>query len=202
MITVSVFSSMQVQDKMQLLKAAVEHSDAAYKRPEAVKRLAGLLGLSGRSNEVSMCIGGAALLHGDVEAAQQVCLHLIRRDHVPAWRLCAGVMRAGGDEVGSTDTHVKLLSFAASYCPAKRVSLLCVMLGLLLLTVVMECHCAAAHEAMAWQFTLTATLVAVLFLPCTLCTLSAVLQTLHSTGPLCDSCKTMRTLDRWGRGEL
>lgn len=120
----------QVQDKMQLLKAAVEHSDTAYKRPEAVKRLAGLLGLGGRSSEVSMCIGGAALRQGDVEVAHQVCLHLIKKDHVPAWRLCAAVMRAGGDEIGSMDTHVKLLSFAACYCPAKRVSLLHPMLGL------------------------------------------------------------------------
>ena len=107
---------------MQLLKRAVDHSDKAYKRPEAVKRLAGLLGLTGRANEVSMCIGGAALLHKDVEAAQQVCLELIRSDYVSAWRLCAAVMRSGGDEVGSVDTHVQLLSFAAHYCPARRVS--------------------------------------------------------------------------------
>lgn len=107
---------------MQLLKSAVNHSDKAYKRPEDVQHLAGLLGLSGRSNEVSMCIGAAALLHKDVEAAQEVCLKLIRRDHVSAWRLCAAVMRAGGDEVGSRETHIKLLSFAAHYCPARRVS--------------------------------------------------------------------------------
>lgn len=117
---------------MQLLKAALEHSNTAYKSPEAVKRLAGLLGLTHRSREVSMCVGGAALLHKDVEAAQQVCLQLIRRDHAPAWRLCAAVMRGGGDEVGSMDTHVKLLSFAACYCPAKRVNLLRFMLGLFL----------------------------------------------------------------------
>ena len=107
---------------MQLLKSAVNTSDKAYKRPEAVKHLAGLLGLSDRSNEVNMCLGAAALLHKDVEAAQHICLQLIRQDHASAWRLCAAVMRSGGDEVGSRDLHIKLLSFAAHYCPARRVS--------------------------------------------------------------------------------
>lgn len=131
---------------MQLLKAAVELSHTAYRSPEAVKRLAGLLGLSRRSSEVSMCIGGAALLHKDVEAAQRVCLQLIRKDHMPAWRLCAAVMRAGGDEVGSMDTHVKLLSFAACYCPAKRVSLVRHMLGLFVSQLwCVPCHATPCH---------------------------------------------------------
>ena len=115
-------NALQVEDKMQLLKSAVELSDKAYKRPEAVKHLAGLLGLTARSSEVSMCLGAAALQHQDVQAAQQICMQLIRRDHASAWRLCAAVMRSGGDEVGSRDTHIKLLSFAAHYCPARRVS--------------------------------------------------------------------------------
>lgn len=106
---------------MQLLQSALEGNNKAHKSPEAVKHLAGLLGLAGRSNEVSMCIGRAALLHGDLEAAQTACLKLIKRDYVSAWRLCADVMRAGGDEVGSVDTHTRLLSFAANYCPARRV---------------------------------------------------------------------------------
>lgn len=117
---------------MQLLKAAVNQSDKAYKHPEAVKHLAGLLGLAGRGAEVSMCIGAAALLHNDVEAAQQTCLQLVRRDHASAWRLCAAVMRSGGDEVGSRDTHIQLLSFAAHYCPARRVSGCAPCSGLLL----------------------------------------------------------------------
>lgn len=114
--------ALQVEDKMQLLKSAVNLSDKAYKHPEAVKHLAGLLGLTGRGAEVSMCVGAAALQHDDVEAAQQTCLQLIRQDHASAWRLCAAVMRSGGDEVGSRDTHIQLLSFAAHYCPARRVS--------------------------------------------------------------------------------
>lgn len=117
---------------MQLLQSAVNLSDKAYKHPEAVKRLAGLLGLAGRSAEVSMCLGAAALLHNDVEAAQQTCLQLIRRDHASAWQLCAAVMRSAGDEVGSRDTHIQLLSFAAHYCPARRVSGCAPCLGLLL----------------------------------------------------------------------
>ena len=117
---------------MQLLKSAVNLSDKAYKRPEAVQHLAGLLGLSGRSSEVSMCIGAAALQHKDIQAAQRICLQLIRRDHASAWRVCAAVMRSGGDEVGSTDTHIKLLSFAAHYCPARRVSICVSVVGPLL----------------------------------------------------------------------
>lgn len=106
---------------MELLKAALERSDKAYTCPDAVKHLARLLGLTHRSSEVLMCIGWAALLHNDLEAAQQTCLQLISKDYVSAWRLCADVMRAGGDEVGSVETHTKLLSFAAHYCPARRV---------------------------------------------------------------------------------
>ena len=114
-------SDLQITDKMELLKAALERSDKAYRRTDAVKHLASLLGLADRPSEVLMCIGRAALLHNDLEAAQQTCLQLISKDCVSAWRLCADVMRAGGDEVGSVDTHTRLLSFAAHYCPARRV---------------------------------------------------------------------------------
>ena len=112
---------LQVEDKMQLLRAALERKDKAYTRTDAVSRLASLLGLDPSSGKVTMCIGQAALLHDDLEAAQLICLQLIQQDYVSAWRLCADVMRAGGDEVGSVETHTQLLSFAAHYCPGRRV---------------------------------------------------------------------------------
>ncbi|KAL0036267.1 hypothetical protein WJX79_010808 [Trebouxia sp. C0005] len=110
----------QVEDKMDLLKAALEADPRGHTRPSGVKHLASLLGLKGRSNEVTMCIGQSALAQRNLEAAQQSCVQLIRRDYVPSWRLCANVMRAGGDEVGSVDTHTMLLSFAAQYARGKK----------------------------------------------------------------------------------
>ncbi|DBB06293.1 hypothetical protein WJX77_007210 [Trebouxia sp. C0004] len=110
----------QVEDKMELLKAALEADPRAHTRPSGVKHLASLLGLKGRSNEVTMCIGQSALAHRNLEAAQQSCVQLIKREHVASWRLCADVMRAGGDEVGSVDTHTMLLSFAAQYARGKK----------------------------------------------------------------------------------
>ena len=115
--------SLQVEDKMDLLKAALERDPKAHTRPAGVKHLASLLGLKGRSNEVTLCIGQSALAHRNLEAAQQTCLQLIKRDYMPSWRLCAAVMRRGGHQVGSVETHTMLLTFAAQYAKGKRVRL-------------------------------------------------------------------------------
>ena len=131
----------QVEDKMCLLKAAVEADPRAHSRPSGVKHLASLLGLKGRSNEVTMCIGQSALAQRNLEAAQQSCVQLIRREYVASWRLCANVMKAGGDEVGSADTHIMLLSFAAQYARGKKVILLPPLLLMLMLLRCILCLC-------------------------------------------------------------
>jgi hypothetical protein len=125
---------------MDLLKAALEADPRAHTRPSGVKHLASLLGLKGRSNEVSMCIGQSALAQRNLEAAQQSCVQLIRREYVPSWRLCADVMRAGGDEVGSVDTHTMLLSFAAQYARGKKVIQQSLLLPLLLMLILLRCN--------------------------------------------------------------
>jgi len=124
---------------MDLLKAALEADPRAHTRPSGVKHLASLLGLKGRSNEVTMCIGQSALAQRNLEAAQQSCVQLIRREYVPSWRLCADVMRAGGDEVGSVDTHTMLLSFAAQYARGKKVIQQFLLLPLLLMLMLLRC---------------------------------------------------------------
>ena len=118
---------------MDLLKLALERDPKAHAQPAGVKHLAGLLGLKGRSNEVLVCIGRAALAQHSLQSAQHACVQLIKRDYTPAWRLCADVMRAGGDEVGDVDTHLMLLSFAAQFARGKRVQLVTLSLLLLLL---------------------------------------------------------------------
>jgi hypothetical protein len=131
---------------MDLLKAALEPDPKAHTRPSGVKHLASLLGLKGRSNEVTMCIGQSALAQHNLEAAQQSCVQLIRREYVPSWRLCADVMRAGGDEVGRADTHTMLLSFAAQYARGKKVILL---LPLLLMLMLLRCSLYLCCQAQA-----------------------------------------------------
>ena len=110
---------------MDLLKAALEKSPGGHTKQAAVKHLAGLLGLQGRSNEVLTCLGHAALFHGDFSSGLQTCLQVIKLEYVPSWRLCAAVMKAGGDSVGNLETHTRLLSFAACFARGKRVSLAC-----------------------------------------------------------------------------
>ena len=132
---------------MDLLKAALEADPRAHTRPSGVKHLASLLGLKGRSNEVTMCIGQSALAQRNLEAAQQSCVQLIRREYVASWRLCAAVMRAGGDEIGSADTHTMLLSFAAQYARGKKVILL--LPPLLLMLTLLRCSLCLCCQAQA-----------------------------------------------------
>ncbi len=147
---------------MNLLKAALEADPRAHTRPSGVKHLASLLGQKGRSDEVTMCIGQSALAQRNLEAAQQSCVQLIRREYVPSWRLCADVMRAGGDEVGNADTHIMLLSFAAQYARGKKVILLLPLLLMLMLSLCSLCLCCQAqacnqlglctwHQADPWK---------------------------------------------------
>ncbi len=138
---------------MELLRVALERDPKTHNRPAGVKHLASLLGLKGRSNEVMLCIGRAALDHGDLQSAQQTCVQLINRDYVASWRLCADVMRAGGDEVGSKDTHVMLLSFAAQYACGRKVSLISVVLLPLLQNSVSILSPVLAKAGMEWHET-------------------------------------------------
>ena len=139
----------QVEDKMDLLKAALEADPRAHTRPSGVKHLASLLGLKGRSTEVTMCIGQSALAQRNLEAAQQSCVQLIRREYVPSWRLCADVMRAEGDEVGSADTHIMLLSFAAQYARGKKVIPQSLLLPCLLMLTLLRGSCCPCCHAVA-----------------------------------------------------
>lgn len=113
---------MQVTDKMQLLSHALQRNPEAHRKPDAVKRLAEVLGLQHRAKAVRLTVGEAALQHGALQSSQQICLELIEQDFKPAWRLCHRVMRRCLKGDGSLDTQRRLLSYAMQHAPAERVS--------------------------------------------------------------------------------
>lgn len=107
---------------MDLISHALNQNPKAYSKSDAVKHLAGLLGLEGRTRAVQLRMGQAALQHGALQAAQQSCIQLMEADYKPVWRLCRHVMRHSKQGDGSAETQKRLLSYAIQHAPADRVS--------------------------------------------------------------------------------
>eukprot|EP00959_Pyramimonas_sp_CCMP1952_P410567 8604067-Pyramimonas_sp.AAC.2 len=86
----------QLSDPLEVLELVLAHKAAPHHPPRALMRLARLLGLGspGRVAEVELLLAQSASDAGDPGMAAELCGGLAVRDHAPAWRLCADLVRA------------------------------------------------------------------------------------------------------------
>ena len=109
--------------RSQVLQNAVTIRAENYKDMEGLRILAGLLDVTDPNelSELDIMVGWAALHAGDLAAAQEIAVSLMKTGFENAWEFCGAVGQFGhrmeAEEGVDFETRLKLLAFATVYCP-------------------------------------------------------------------------------------
>eukprot|EP00803_Ostreobium_quekettii_P005687 evm.model.scf_476.2 EVM.evm.TU.scf_476.2 scf_476:13747-23862(-) len=117
---------MKQSSRSQVLQHAVTTRAENYKDREGLKILAGLLDVTDPNelSELDIMVGWAALHAGDLAAAQEIAVSLMKTGFENAWEFCGAVgqfaHRTDVEQGVNVETCMKLLAFATVYCPDDR----------------------------------------------------------------------------------
>ncbi|XP_048583516.1 NBAS subunit of NRZ tethering complex isoform X2 [Nematostella vectensis] len=106
-------------DKLGLVKRALDGSPSAYTKTNKVLRLAGLLQVSGqdevlRRGRVRMLVAQAAFQEKDYDFACSMCRELIKEGYEDAWTICRVIGET--EEYKDLKARQSLLAFALTHC--------------------------------------------------------------------------------------